>query len=111
MHVPDPFLASILKDRYQLQQQLSKKAGRRTLFAFDRQTQQPVVLKILTFSQELTWEEISWYLYAPHQCPYDPPMVSIFTTRSGQAQYPLSENLTHIFVESAILPWLYRNSL
>ncbi|MEO1401832.1 MAG: serine/threonine-protein kinase [Cyanobacteria bacterium J06635_1] len=58
MRAPDPFLTSILKDRDQPQQQLSKKMGRRLLLTFDRQTQQPVVLKILIFSQDLTWEEI-----------------------------------------------------
>ncbi|MEM8807831.1 MAG: serine/threonine-protein kinase, partial [Cyanobacteria bacterium P01_G01_bin.38] len=61
MSLPDPFLASILNDRYQLQRQLSKKAGRRTLLAFDHQTQQPVIIKLLTFSQDLAWEEIKLF--------------------------------------------------
>ncbi|MEM9164868.1 MAG: serine/threonine-protein kinase [Cyanobacteria bacterium P01_F01_bin.4] len=58
MSASDPFLASILKDRYQLRRQLSKKAGRRTLLAFDKQSQQPVIIKLLTFSQDSAWEEI-----------------------------------------------------
>ncbi|MDJ0704380.1 MAG: serine/threonine-protein kinase [Leptolyngbyaceae cyanobacterium MO_188.B28] len=58
MSVPDLFLANVLKDRYQLQRRLSKKAGRRTLLAFDQETQQPVILKVLTYSQELDWEKI-----------------------------------------------------
>ncbi len=57
MNAPD-LLAKVLKDRYQLQRQLSKKAGRRTLLAFDQETQQPVILKVLTFSQDLPWEEV-----------------------------------------------------
>ena len=51
-------LAKVLKDRYQLQRQLSRKAGRRTLLALDRETQQSVILKVLTFSQDLVWEEV-----------------------------------------------------
>ncbi|MEM9164867.1 MAG: hypothetical protein AAGC54_17590 [Cyanobacteria bacterium P01_F01_bin.4] len=61
MSASAPFLAGILKERYQPQQQLSKKAGRRTLLAIDRETQQPVILKILTFSQETAWEEIKLF--------------------------------------------------
>ncbi|MEO0457071.1 MAG: serine/threonine-protein kinase [Cyanobacteria bacterium P01_A01_bin.114] len=58
MRLPDPFLASILQYRYQCQRQLSKKAGRRTLLALDNQTQQPVILKLLTFSHDIAWDEI-----------------------------------------------------
>ncbi|MDJ0704379.1 MAG: serine/threonine-protein kinase [Leptolyngbyaceae cyanobacterium MO_188.B28] len=56
--MPDLFLTKVLKDRYQLRRQLSKKAGRRTLLAFDQATQQPVILKVLTYSQDLDWEKI-----------------------------------------------------
>ena len=58
MGVPDPVLASVLLDRYVLQQQLGKKPGRRTLLALDRETQQRVVLKVLTFSHDTTWEAV-----------------------------------------------------
>ena len=58
MGMPDSFLASVLSDRYQPQRSLSKKPGRRTLLALDRQTQQPVIIKLLTFSHDTTWEEV-----------------------------------------------------
>jgi serine/threonine protein kinase len=46
----------ILKGRYQIQRQLGKRAGHRTLFAWDQQSQKFVVVKLLTFSSDLTWE-------------------------------------------------------
>ena len=40
---------AILGDRYQIEQQISKKAGRRTLLAQDLHTQSLVIIKLLTF--------------------------------------------------------------
>ncbi|MEQ8462676.1 serine/threonine protein kinase [Coleofasciculus sp. E1-EBD-02] len=46
----------ILKGRYQIKRQLGKRAGHRTLLAWDQQSQNFVVVKLLTFSSDLTWE-------------------------------------------------------
>jgi len=48
-------------DRYEINQQLSQKAGRQTLLAFDRKTGEHVVLKLLTFSSEFEWESLKLF--------------------------------------------------
>lgn len=48
----------ILRDRYQLQKQLGQNAGRQTWLALDMQTQSPVVVKLLTFSDQVQWDQI-----------------------------------------------------
>jgi serine/threonine protein kinase len=45
-----------LKARYQVQRQLGERAGQQTLLALDQQTQELVVVKLLTFSSNLQWE-------------------------------------------------------
>lgn len=47
---------NVLEDRYEIQRQLGARAGQQTLLALDRQTQDLVVLKLLTFSSDLGWE-------------------------------------------------------
>ncbi|AVH70190.1 serine/threonine protein kinase [Nostoc sp. 'Lobaria pulmonaria (5183) cyanobiont'] len=42
--------------RYEVQQLLGKKAGRRTLLARDLQTQELVVIKLLSFSSDFEWD-------------------------------------------------------
>ncbi|HIK17840.1 MAG TPA: serine/threonine protein kinase [Leptolyngbyaceae cyanobacterium M33_DOE_097] len=51
----------IIGDRYEVNQQLSRKAGRQTLLAFDRKTGEQVVLKLLTFSSEFEWESLKLF--------------------------------------------------
>ncbi len=51
----------ILHQRYQLQQPLGKKAGRQTWLAQDLETQMPVVVKLLTFSQEFEWDDLKLF--------------------------------------------------
>ncbi|MEQ9669226.1 protein kinase domain-containing protein [Coleofasciculus sp. G2-EDA-02] len=46
----------ILKERYQIKRPLRKRAGQCTLLALDQYTQNFVVVKLLTFSGDLTWE-------------------------------------------------------
>lgn len=48
----------MLGDRYLVQQQLAKKAGRRTLLVRDLETQELVVVKLLSFSSDFEWDEI-----------------------------------------------------
>ncbi|MCU0565417.1 MAG: serine/threonine protein kinase [Oculatellaceae cyanobacterium Prado106] len=47
--------------RYQIQQQLGKKAGRRTLLAKDPDTEQSVVVKLLLFSHEFEWDDLKLF--------------------------------------------------
>ncbi len=61
---PDPTIQSIqpiLGDRYQLQQSLGKKAGRQTWLAQDLQTQELVVVKLLTFGNDFAWDDLKLF--------------------------------------------------
>ena len=51
----------IISDRYQVRQQLAKKAGRRTLLAYDLQTQNLVVIKIINFSPDFEWQDLKLF--------------------------------------------------
>lgn len=48
-------------DRYQALQQLGKKAGRQTWLAQDLQTQEQVVIKLLTFNNDFNWEDLKLF--------------------------------------------------
>jgi eukaryotic-like serine/threonine-protein kinase len=58
---PNGFPKQILQERYEIQQQLGKKAGRRTLLARDLNTQQSVIIKLLTFSSDFAWEDFKLF--------------------------------------------------
>lgn len=47
--------------RYQIQQQLGKSAGRRTLLALDLETQKPVVIKLLLFGNDFEWDDLKLF--------------------------------------------------
>jgi len=49
------------RDRYQIQQQLGKKAGRQTFLAIDNETQQPVVIKLLSFNKDFEWDDLKLF--------------------------------------------------
>ncbi|MGB3761017.1 MAG: serine/threonine-protein kinase [Rivularia sp. (in: cyanobacteria)] len=51
----------ILKERYEIVRLLTKKAGRKTLLARDLQTNELVVVKLLTFNSEVKWEELKLF--------------------------------------------------
>ncbi|MEQ8382220.1 MAG: serine/threonine-protein kinase [Coleofasciculus sp. A1-SPW-01] len=51
----------VLKKRYQIQKQLGKNGGRRTLLARDLQTQELVAIKLLTFSADFKWDDIKLF--------------------------------------------------
>jgi serine/threonine protein kinase len=51
----------ILNNRYEIQQQLGKKAGRRTVLAKDLQTEELVVVKLLTFGDEFEWDDLKLF--------------------------------------------------
>jgi serine/threonine protein kinase len=58
---PEEFLKEIVGSRYEIQQQLGKKAGRRTLLARDIQTQALVVVKLLSFGDDFVWEDLKLF--------------------------------------------------
>lgn len=51
----------ILKERYEIVRQLAKKAGRKTLLARDLKTDELVVVKLVTFNSEVSWEELELF--------------------------------------------------
>ncbi|HBB33507.1 MAG TPA: serine/threonine protein kinase [Cyanobacteria bacterium UBA8803] len=53
--------SKVLKERYAIQKQLSKNAGRRTLLAQDLQTQELVVIKLLIFGEDFQWDSLKLF--------------------------------------------------
>ncbi len=51
--MPKPL--EVLCDRYQLQSSLGRNAGRQTWLAFDQKLNCQVVVKLLTFSDQMEW--------------------------------------------------------
>jgi serine/threonine protein kinase len=47
--------------RYEVQKQLGKKAGRKTVLAQDIQTGQMVIIKLLSFSSDFVWEDLKLF--------------------------------------------------
>ncbi|MDJ0633265.1 MAG: serine/threonine-protein kinase [Xenococcaceae cyanobacterium MO_188.B29] len=50
-----PLNSHVLKGRYEIQKHLGKRPGQQTLLAQDQQTEDLVVIKLLTFGGELEW--------------------------------------------------------
>ncbi|NJM85727.1 MAG: serine/threonine protein kinase, partial [Leptolyngbyaceae cyanobacterium RM2_2_21] len=50
-----------LHNRYQIQSLLGRQVGRRTFLAHDCSSQTPVVLKLLLFGLESTWEDLKLF--------------------------------------------------
>ncbi|MBU7586395.1 MAG: serine/threonine protein kinase [Nostoc sp. TH1S01] len=51
----------ILGGRYEIQQQLGKKAGRRTFVARDLNTQELVIIKLLSFNSDFEWDDLKLF--------------------------------------------------
>lgn len=51
----------VLKERYAIEQQLGQNGGRQTLLARDLQTQELVVIKILTFDADCQWDDVKLF--------------------------------------------------
>lgn len=51
----------ILANRYEVQQQLGKKSGRRTLLARDSVTGDLVIVKLLAFSSDFEWDDLKLF--------------------------------------------------
>jgi hypothetical protein len=54
-------LSKIIGDRYQIQQQFGKRAGRRTLLTRDLTTQKLVVVKVLFFGNGFEWKHLKLF--------------------------------------------------
>ncbi|NJO52705.1 MAG: serine/threonine protein kinase, partial [Leptolyngbyaceae cyanobacterium RM2_2_4] len=54
-------LNEALHGRYQIQQQLGRRAGRRTFLARDLSTQAQVVLKLLSFGNDFEWHDLKLF--------------------------------------------------
>ena len=52
---------TILVNRYQIRQQLSRKAGRRTFLAWDLQSQDLVIIKVLRFDPDFQWDDLKLF--------------------------------------------------
>jgi serine/threonine protein kinase len=57
----DKLIGKILKERYQIQSLLGRQTGRRTFLAKDLQTQSPVVVKLLLFNPDFTWDDLKLF--------------------------------------------------
>ncbi|MFK8184392.1 MAG: serine/threonine protein kinase [Phormidesmis sp.] len=57
----DQSLRKILRDRYQLKRILGKHAGRRTYLAKDNKTGKPVILKLMLFGPDFTWQSLKLF--------------------------------------------------
>ncbi|NJL19980.1 MAG: serine/threonine protein kinase [Leptolyngbyaceae cyanobacterium SM1_3_5] len=57
----DQFISSVFHDRYQVQSLLGRKTGRRTFLATDLETDSIVVLKLLLFAPDFTWEDLKLF--------------------------------------------------
>ncbi|BAZ29151.1 serine/threonine protein kinase [Cylindrospermum sp. NIES-4074] len=51
----------ILGDRYEVQQQLGKKAGRHTVLVRNIQTQELAIIKLLTFGSDFEWDDLKLF--------------------------------------------------
>ncbi|TAF20571.1 MAG: serine/threonine protein kinase, partial [Nostocales cyanobacterium] len=51
----------VLGDRYEVQQQLGKKSGRRTLLTRDLVTGDLVILKLLAFGSDFEWDDLKLF--------------------------------------------------
>ena len=52
------WLGKRFQDRYEIRQELGKAIGRRTLLADDLQSQNPVVIKVVTFGNDFEWADL-----------------------------------------------------
>ncbi len=54
-------VSEILGDRYEVQQLLGKKSGRRSLLAKDQTTGELVVIKLLSFNSDFEWDDLKLF--------------------------------------------------
>ena len=54
-------IGEVLANRYEIQQQLGKKAGRTTLLANDLHALELVVIKLLSFNSDFEWDSLKLF--------------------------------------------------
>jgi len=57
----DEWIHTVLGNRYQIQALLGRQTGRRTFLAIDSETQTQVVVKLLLFGPDFTWEDLKLF--------------------------------------------------
>ncbi|MBO3457664.1 serine/threonine protein kinase [Aetokthonos hydrillicola Thurmond2011] len=57
----DQLINQVLRDRYCVESMLGRKTGRRTFLATDLQTLVPVVIKLLLFGPDFTWDDLKLF--------------------------------------------------
>ena len=57
----DELTVQVLRDRYCIQSLLGRQTGRRTFLASDLQTSLPVVVKLLLFGPDFTWDDLKLF--------------------------------------------------
>ena len=87
----------ILQQRYAIEQQLGKKAGRRTLLARDLATQELVIIKLLTFSSDFAWEDLKLFQREAEtlkalEHPLIPRYIDYFELDSAYKSYALVQS-------------------
>jgi serine/threonine protein kinase len=80
----------ILIGRFKVQKQLGKNPGRKTLLALDNQTQELVVVKVLTFSEDFEWQSLKLFereaeVLKSLENPAIPKYLDYFETERGFA--------------------------
>jgi serine/threonine protein kinase len=98
-------IGHVLADRYEIHEQLGKKAGRQTLLAWDRQAKSLVVVKLVSFGQELIWDDLKLFEREAETLrtlshPAIPQYLDFFETILPQGQ---SLALVQSYVEGASL--------
>ena len=54
-------IGTILNERYQVQNLLREKAGRKTLLALDLTTEKLVIIKLLVFNNQFVWDDLKLF--------------------------------------------------
>ncbi|MGM3305939.1 serine/threonine protein kinase [Anabaena sp. WFMT] len=82
-------MENILANRYEVQKQLGKKAGRQTLLAKDLNTEQLVIVKLLSFSSDFQWDDLKLFEREAETLkslshPYIPSYLDYFEINSSE---------------------------
>ena len=95
----EKFIGQVLRDRYRIQSVLGGQTGRRTFLANDLQKNLLVVVKLLLFSPDFTWEHLKLFereaevlKFLEHLCPdflveLMSPCYSLSDTREKMKEY------------------------
>ncbi len=90
-------MGRLIRDRYKLTQQLSHKAGRQTWLALDQTFDQPVVLKMLRFGAEFSWDSLKLFereakTLQALEHPQIPKFLDFFEMDGGEQEFVLVQS-------------------